>query len=58
MTELTLKLAMFFFICNLIMIFIVEYKSAEFYISLFSLILMFILIILTRIRLKKIGEDK
>lgn len=58
MTSITLKMAMFFFIANLIMIFIVEFKSAEFYITLFSMILMFILIILTRIRLTKVGEDK
>lgn len=58
MTTITLKMAMFFFIANLIMVFIVEFKSAEFYITIFSMILMLILIILMRIRIAKMGDNE
>lgn len=58
MTSITLKMAMFFFITNLIMLFIVDFKSAEFYITIFSMILMLILIIIMRIRINKAGDNE
>lgn len=47
------KLAIFLFIASLIMLFIVEPLSAEFYILIFSMILMLSIIIVSFIKVRK-----
>ncbi len=57
-SEMTLKMALFLFIFNLIMLFIVNFKSAEWYITVISMVLMLVLIIIARIRLKTVGDNE
>ncbi len=57
-SEITLKMALFLFIFNLIMLFIVNFKSAEWYITIISMVLMLVLIIIARIRLKTAGDNE
>lgn len=52
-TSILSKLALFLFIASLIMVFIVEPFSAEFYILIFSMILMLIIIVYSVIKVRK-----
>ncbi len=49
MTEFTLKGALFLLIANLIMLVIVPYKTAEWFVSLFAALLMLSLVIAIRV---------
>lgn len=52
-TSILTKLALFLFIACLIMVFIVEPFSAEFYILIISLVLMLVIIVVSIIKARK-----
>lgn len=56
MLSITLKMALFFMIASGVMLFVTVFRSAEWYISLFSCLLMLILVVVIAVILRRRGR--